>query len=69
MSIGAQLEPLSWTDRDGDLFEITLWSSYSGPAVLALISVSNDEHRGSVFVDEQDARQLIAWLQERLRAV
>lgn len=66
------VEPLEWTDVDGDKARLTVDPDEIGDtgalAVFVATSVETRE-QGSVYIDEQDARRLIAWLSERLGAL
>jgi hypothetical protein len=65
--------PLEWTDIDGDKAKLGADPDCIGDApVLATISIFDAETGGqenAVYVDEEDARRIIAWLTERLNHV
>lgn len=63
---------LEWTDVDGDKARLGADpDDIGGEPVLASLSVFDSETGGqesAVYVDEDDARRIIAWLTERLAA-
>jgi hypothetical protein len=65
--------PLEWTDVDGDKGKLGADPDDIGEEpVLATISIFDSETGGqenAVYVDEEDARRIIAWLTERLSHV
>jgi hypothetical protein len=60
---------LSWTDIDGDVCEVahfdTRLGAENGIAVVHITDAEDGRDAG-VYIDEKDARRLIAWLTERL---
>lgn len=62
---------LSWTDQDDDSVRFSDDPEEIGKdsgTILAAIVITDGENgqENAVYVDEQDAREVIAWLSERL---